>query len=84
MPSDLKTLDQLIVDAGGAGDAGKQSRGPNSLLLEHLRAARSSLLGSMSGEYRSSLQDAKESTAYISDKNAQSDIRKRLKNLIGN
>jgi hypothetical protein len=73
----------LIADAGGAGDAGKQSSGPHGLLLEHLRAARSSLLGSMSGEYRSSLQEAKESAACIADKNTQSDIKKRLQSLIG-
>src|ERR1700730_15208141 len=79
----LIELDQLIVDVGGAGDAGKQSRGPHSLLLEHLRAARSSLLGSMSGEYRSSLQDAKESAGSISPKNVRSDIRKRLQTLMG-
>jgi len=52
-------------------------------LLEHLRAARSSFLGSMAGEYRSSLQDAKESAACISDKNTQTDIRERLQSLIG-
>ena len=80
----LKSLDQLIVDAGGAGDAGKQSKSSHGLLLEHLRSARSSLLGSMSGEYRSSLQEAKESAACISDKNTQSDIRRRLQILIGN
>jgi hypothetical protein len=84
MPNDLKTLDQLIVDNGGAGDAGKQSRGANGLLLEHLRAARSCFLGSMPGEYRSSLQEAQESTAGIPDKNMQSNIRKRLQSLIGN
>jgi hypothetical protein len=84
MPGDLKSLDQLIVDAGGAGDAGKQSRGSHGLLLEHLRAARSSFLGSMPGEYRSSLQEARESAACISDKNAQRDIRQRLQSLIGN
>jgi hypothetical protein len=79
----LNSIDQLIVDLGGA-HVGTQSKGPCGLLLEHLRAARSNLLGSMSGEYRSSLQDAKESVACISDKNTQSDIRKRLQNLIGN
>jgi len=80
----LKSLDRLIVDAGGAGDAGKQSKSSHGLLLEHLRSARSSLLGSMPGEYKSSLQEAKESAGCIIDKNAQIDIRKRLQNLIGN
>jgi len=80
----LKSLDQLILDAGGAGDAGKQSTSPHGLLLEHLRAARTNFLGSMSSEYRSSLQEAKESAACISDKTMQVDIKKRLQNLIGN
>jgi hypothetical protein len=80
----LKDLDRLIVDVGGAGDVGKQSRGPHGLLIEHLRAARNSLLGSMSGEYRSNLQEAKKSAACISDKNTQSDIKRRLQTLISN
>jgi hypothetical protein len=80
----LKNLDQLILDAGGSGDAGKQSRSPHGLLLEHLRAARTSLLGSMTGEYRSSLQEAKESATCIADKTTQLDIKKRLQNLLGN
>lgn len=80
----LKSLDQLIRDIGGAGDAGKQSTSSHGLLLEHLRAARSSFLGSMPGEYRSSLQEAKQSATCISDKTTQVDIRKRLQDLIGN
>ena len=79
----LKSLDRLIVDAGGAGDAGKQSKSSHGLLLEHLRSARSSLLGSMPGEYKSSLQEAKESAACIADKTTQVDIKKRLQKLIG-
>jgi hypothetical protein len=79
----LQSLDQLILEAGGAGEAGKQSKSPNGLLLEHLRTARSSLLGAMPGEYRSSLQEAKESAGYIADKTTQADIKKRLQNLIG-
>lgn len=80
----LTRLDQLIVDAGGAEDTGKQSAGTHGLLLEHLRAARSSFLGSMPGEYRSSLKEAKESATCVSDRIAQSDIRKRLQSLISN
>jgi hypothetical protein len=80
----LQGLDRLILDVGGAGDAGKQSKSSHGLLLEHLRAARSSFLGSMSGEYRSSLQEAKESAACVSDKATQVDIKRRLQNLIGN
>jgi len=53
------------------------------LLVEHLRAARTSFLGSMRGEYRSSLQEAKTSAACIADKNTQNDVRMRLQILIG-
>lgn len=79
----LQSLDRLIADVGGASDAGKQSKSPHGLLVEHLRAARTSFLGSMPGEYRSSLQEAKASAAYIADKNTQSDVRERLQTLIG-
>ena len=79
----LKSLDRLIVDAGGAGEAGKSSKSPHGLLIEHLRTARSSLLGAMPGEYRSSLQNAKESAACIADKTTQVDIKQRLQKLIG-
>ena len=82
--TNLQSLDRLILDADGGGDAGKQSKSSHGLLLEHLRSARSSLLGSMPGEYKSSLREAKESAACISDKNTQIDIRKRLQELIGN
>jgi hypothetical protein len=79
----LQSLDRLIADVGGAGDAGKQSKSPHGLLVEHLRAARTSFLGSMPGEYRSSLQEAKASAACIAEKSSQSDVRKRLQTLIG-
>lgn len=78
----LQSLDRLILDAGGAGEAGKHSKGPHGLLIEHLRTARSSFLGAMPGEYRSSLRDAKESTVCIADKTMQVDIRQRLQKLI--
>jgi hypothetical protein len=78
----LNRIDQLIVDLGGA-NAGTQSRGPCGLLLEHLRSARTSFLGSMPGEYRSSLQEARGSVACIGDKNARTEIKKRLQLLIG-
>jgi hypothetical protein len=80
---DLKGLDQLIAELGGSADAGKQSGGPCGLLLEHLRSARSSFLGSMPGEYRSSLKEDKASVACIAGKHAQAAIRNRLQNLIG-
>jgi hypothetical protein len=78
----LARIDQLIVDLGSV-DAGTQSRGPCGLLIEHLRSARTSFLGSMTGEYKSSLEEAQESTACIFDKNARNDVRKRLQVLIG-
>lgn len=80
---DVSALDKLMLDLGSSPDAGKQSHGPCGLLLEHLRAARTSLLGAMPGEYRSSLKEAKESVACISDKKTQTDIRQRLQILIG-
>jgi hypothetical protein len=79
---DLKSLDALIAELG-SGDAGKQSKGPCSLLIEHLRSARTSFLGSMPGEYKSSLEEAKESAVCIYDKNARTGIEKRLQSLIG-
>jgi hypothetical protein len=79
----LRSLDRLILDVGGAGDAGKLSKNGHGLLVEHLRTARSSLLGAMPGEYKSSLQEAKESAACIVDKNAQVDVKQRLQKLIG-
>jgi len=78
----LNSIDQLIVDLGGA-NAGTQSRGPCGLLLEHLRSARTSFLGSMASEYKSSLEEAQESVACIADKKTQTDVRKRLQVLIG-
>jgi hypothetical protein len=79
---DLKCLDELIADLGGSNDAGRRSRGPCDLLLEHLQAARRDLLGSMPGEYSLSLQQAKESVACISDKSARIKTKKILRNLI--
>ena len=79
----LRSLDRLILDAGGAGEAGKHSKSPHGLLLEHLRAARSSLLGAMPGEYRSSLEEARESATCIADKPMRVDVKQRLQKLIG-
>jgi hypothetical protein len=78
---DLKCLDGLIAGLGGA-DCGKQSEGPSGLLLEHLQAARRSLLGSMRAEYRSSLEQAKESVACVPDKGSRAEIKKTLRRLI--
>jgi hypothetical protein len=79
---DLKCLDDLIAGLAGSGNAGKQSAGSCELLLEHLRRARSGLLGSMRGEYGMSLQQAKESVACISDKRARTDTKQLLQGLI--
>ena len=79
---DLKCLDELIADLGGSSDAGRESGGSCNLLLEHLQAARRDLLGSMPGEYRLSLQLAKESLACISDRSVRATTREKLLSLI--
>jgi hypothetical protein len=82
MPQDqLKCLDELIATLGGA-DTGAHTQGPSGLLLEHLQAARRDLLGSILGEYRLSLQQAKESVASILDKSSREEMKKRLQSLI--
>jgi hypothetical protein len=79
---DLKSIDDMLAAIGGANDAGKQSVGPCGLLLEHLRGARSNLLGSRFQEYRASLTDAKESLACIVDKGSRSNTSKTLQGLL--
>ena len=79
---DLKCLDGLIDEFGGSRNAGAQSNGGHGLLLEHLQAARRGLLGSMRGEYRSSLQFAKESASCIVDKGVRDATRKTLQELL--
>ncbi len=66
---------------GGAG-LGTESAGPNGLLLEHLRAARRDLLGSMRGEYRSSLRFAQESVGCIPGHGSRAETKKILQSLI--
>ncbi len=78
---DLKSLDELIATLGGA-DTGAQSPGPSGLLLEHLQAARRDLLGSIIGEYRFSLKEAKGSVASILDSTARTEMKRRLQTLI--
>jgi hypothetical protein len=78
---DLKCLEDLIADLGGA-DTGMQSKSPCGLLLEHLQAARRDLLGSMLGEYSLALQQAKESVACIPDKSARTKTKTILRSLI--
>jgi hypothetical protein len=79
---DLKSIDELMASLGGSSDAGKHSAGPCGLLLEHLRGARSNLLGSMFMEYRASLKDAKDSVACIVDHSARINTTKALQGLI--
>jgi hypothetical protein len=79
--SALKSLDELIAGLGGV-HSGTQSTGPCGLLMEHLQAARRSLLGSMRGEYGLSLEQAKESLACISDKNSRATTKAALQSLI--
>lgn len=79
--NELKSLDELMVNLGGAG-IGTQSAGPCGLLLEHLQAARRDFLGSMRAEYCSSLKFAKESIACIADKSARAGVKQILQGLI--
>ncbi len=78
---DLKCLDDLIAEIGGADD-GMQTAGPSGLLLEHLQAARRGLMGSMRAEYNSSLQQAEESLGCVPDKKMRNKIGKTLLGLI--
>jgi len=79
--TDLKRLDELVANLGG-DDIGKHSTGPCGLLMEHLQAARRDLLGSMRGEYVSSLKFAKESASCMPGKSARAEARKILQSLI--
>ncbi len=74
---DLKILDEMIADLGGSCAAAACD-----LLLEHLQAARRYLLGSMPGEYRFCLQQARESVAFIPEKVAGNETKKILRYLI--
>ncbi|MEO5923680.1 MAG: hypothetical protein ABIR70_07630 [Bryobacteraceae bacterium] len=78
----LQCLDGLIVKIGGANDAGRQTKGPCELLLEHLQAARRNLLGGMLGEARHNLDQAKESAVCIPDKEMRAETKKVLQSLI--
>ena len=74
---DLKSLDQLIAELGGS-----KNGGTSDLLFEHLQAARRNLLGSMTGEYGLSLQQAMESTACFPDKDFRNGIKTRIRGLM--
>lgn len=77
----LKSLEEFIARLGGSKDV-RQSPRPSDFLVEHLQSARRSLLGSMPGEYRFNLQQAKESAASLSDKSVRSETKKLLQTLI--
>lgn len=79
--ADLRTLDELLIKLGGAG-IGTRTEGPCGLLLEHIQAARRDLLGSMRGEYNSSLKFAKESVACIPGKIPRAEATQILQGLI--
>lgn len=79
---DMAQLD-LLIDKIGGNSADARSEGPCGLLLEHLRAARRDLLGSMPGEYRLSLLQAKVSISCISEKGRRAEVKESLQNLIG-
>jgi hypothetical protein len=76
---DLKRIEKLLADLGGAGS---QGRGPSDLLLEHIEAARRYLVGSMPGEYIVSLEQAHASLGCIADKHTRSEARKVLRSAI--
>jgi hypothetical protein len=79
--NDLKCLDKLIADLGLA-TGGQGNNGADDLLSEHLHAARRNLLGSMPGEYRLSLDEAKASVACISNNGARKETKEILQRLI--
>ena len=77
----LATVDQMIARLGGT-DLSAHSQGPCGLLLEHLRAARTALLGAMRSQYSLSLEQAVESIACIPSKLTRADIKDALRSLI--
>jgi hypothetical protein len=81
MDDTLHQLDSMILNLGGA-NISTQSPGPSGLLLEHLRVARTSLLGGMRGEYDLSLEQAKDSIACISGETLRTEVKKTLQGLI--
>lgn len=73
--TELERLDLLIANLG-------ETAGPCGLLLEHIEAARRSLLGSMGAEYDSNLKFASESVACIPSKAARAEAKRILQGLI--
>jgi hypothetical protein len=81
MSDSLKCLDELITGLRGT-DAGERSMGSQGLLSEHLLAARRNLLGSMPGEYRLSLREAKKSVDCMAAGTARIKATNSLQGLI--
>jgi len=73
---DLKILDEMIAAFGNSHDLGARD-----LVLEHLRAARRCLLGSMLCEYRFNLQQAREAVGFLPEKNVQASAKMILLSL---
>jgi|GEM_PF-3041994 len=78
---DVKLLDGLIAGLGGS-DEGMKTPGTSGLLIEHLREARSNLMGSMRAEYGLNLDQAKSSLACVTDKTKRADVKETLAGLI--
>ena len=79
--NDLMTVDKMIAQLGGT-DLSRRSEGSCGLLLEHLRAARTALLGAMPGQYSLSLEQSVESIACIPSKLTRGNIKDALQGLI--
>jgi hypothetical protein len=74
---ELNCLDELVASLSG-----HERGGPRGLTLEHLRAARTALMGAMHGEYCLSLEHAMESVSCIPEKSARITTRHTLQRLI--
>ncbi len=80
----MSQLDALShLDALSASLSGHDRRGPCGLIVEHLRAARTALLGAMHGEYCFSLEQALGSVSCIPEKSARIRVRHMLQSLLG-
>ena len=77
----LKSLDEMIAGLGSA-EAGGHSDNGYGLLTEHLQAARRNLLGSRRVEFGLALEQAKESTGCISNKDDRAKTQKTLSAMI--
>lgn len=78
---ELNYLDETIAGLSG-NDHGAQSAGPRGLILEHLRAARTALLGAMQAEYGLSLEQAMDSVSCIPEKSARIKTTHLLRSLM--